>query len=62
MTPRQALPILRALADGIDPHTGEVFPAGCAYQQADAHKGDRPNAIRLTSTMFIGIIRGALPF
>lgn len=35
MTPRQALPILRALADGIDPHTGEIFPAGSAYQHAD---------------------------
>ena len=35
MTPRQALPILRALADGIDPHTGEVFLAGSAYQHAD---------------------------
>ncbi len=35
MIPRQALPILRALADGVDPHTGEVFPAGSAYQHAD---------------------------
>ncbi len=35
MTPSQALPILHALADGIDPHTGEIFPAGSPYQQAD---------------------------
>ena len=35
MTPPQALPILRALADGVDPHTGEVFPAGSAYQHVD---------------------------
>jgi hypothetical protein len=27
--------IIRALAEGIDPHTGEVFPAGSVYQHAD---------------------------
>ena len=35
MTPSQALPILRALADGIDPHTGEIFPAGSTFQHVD---------------------------
>lgn len=35
MTPHRALPILRALADGIDSHTGEVFPVGSAYQHPD---------------------------
>lgn len=35
MSPAQALLILRALADGVDPHTGEVFPAGSPYQHAD---------------------------
>lgn len=30
----KALEIVRALADGIDPHTGEVFPADSPYQNA----------------------------
>ncbi|HKO89303.1 MAG TPA: hypothetical protein VJU83_12405 [Burkholderiales bacterium] len=31
----KALKILKALAEGIDPHTGETFPPGSPYQQAD---------------------------
>ena len=30
----EALKIIRALADGIDPHTGEVFPDDSPYQNA----------------------------
>lgn len=35
MLPVTALSILRALADGIDPHSGEVFPAGSPWQHPD---------------------------
>ena len=35
MQPRTARLILEALADGIDPETGEVFPAESPYQRAD---------------------------
>ena len=31
----QALDILKALADGIDPATGEPFPSGSSYQYPD---------------------------
>ena len=31
----KALGILKALAEGIDPHTGEAFPPRSPYQQAD---------------------------
>jgi DNA-binding NarL/FixJ family response regulator len=31
----RAVEILQALHDGVDPFSGEVFPAGSAYQQAD---------------------------
>jgi hypothetical protein len=31
----KALGILKALADGIDPSTGEQFPAGSPYQDSD---------------------------
>jgi hypothetical protein len=31
----KALKILKALADGIDPNTGEQFPAGSTYQYPD---------------------------
>src|SRR5258706_15407953 len=30
-----ALKIIQQLANGIDPHSGEVFPADSAYQQPD---------------------------
>ena len=44
-------------------HMHEIFGnAGCSFSIKGKHKGDTPNAIRLTSTVFIGIIRGALPF
>ena len=29
---KEALPIIQALVDGIDPHTGEVFPDDSPYQ------------------------------
>lgn len=35
MEPTQALDILRALAAGTDPATGEVFPPDSPYQQPD---------------------------
>ena len=35
MEASQALRILRALADGIDPYTGEVFPQDSPYQHPD---------------------------
>jgi hypothetical protein len=38
MDQRQALAIVRSLANGVDPETGEVFPATSAYQ--------RPNTVR----------------
>jgi hypothetical protein len=31
----KALKVLRALADGVDPNTGEQFPIGSAYQYPD---------------------------
>jgi len=31
----QALEIIRRLADGVDPFTGEIFPADSPYQNAD---------------------------
>jgi len=31
----KALEIIRILADGIDPHTGEVFPTDSPYQNAE---------------------------
>ncbi len=34
MKERKALEIIRTLADGTDPHTGEVFPADSSYQNA----------------------------
>lgn len=35
MEQTQALEIIRSLAAGVDPATGEVFPADSAYQQPD---------------------------
>lgn len=35
MKTMRALEIIRALADGVDPYTGEVFPAGSIYQNAE---------------------------
>lgn len=35
MEPNQALDIVRALAAGTDPATGEVFPSDSPYQQPD---------------------------
>ena len=35
MDEKQALEIVKMLADGIDPTTGEVFPADSPYQNAD---------------------------
>jgi hypothetical protein len=35
MLPSQALRILNALADGVDPHTGEELPSMSPYQQPD---------------------------
>lgn len=35
MEQAQALAIVRSLANGVDPESGEVFPAGGAYQRAD---------------------------
>jgi hypothetical protein len=35
MEPREAIEIIRKLADGVDPSTGERFPPGSTYQQAD---------------------------
>ena len=31
----RTLEIVRALADGVNPYTGEVFPAGSVYQNAE---------------------------
>jgi len=31
----RAKEIIKALADGVDPYTGERFPADSPYQQAD---------------------------
>jgi hypothetical protein len=31
----KALEIIKALSEGIDPHTGEIFPADSPYQQPD---------------------------
>lgn len=30
-----ALQIIKALSQGVDPHTGEIFPAGSPYQHPD---------------------------
>lgn len=35
MDEKQAIEIVKTLADGIDPTTGEVFPADSPYQNAD---------------------------
>ena len=35
MEPDRAIEIVQALADGVDPFTGERFPPGSPYQQAD---------------------------
>lgn len=35
MNQSEALSIVRALADGVDPASGEAFPEGSAYQRAD---------------------------
>jgi len=35
MDETKALAIVWALADGVNPHTGEIFPADSAYQTAD---------------------------
>lgn len=35
MDPTRAIEIVRQLADGIDPTTGERFPPDSPYQQAD---------------------------
>jgi DNA-binding transcriptional ArsR family regulator len=35
MNSRTALEILSRLAEGVDPHTGEVFPPESPYQQSD---------------------------
>jgi hypothetical protein len=32
MEPSEALRIIQSLADGVDPHTGEVFPEDSPYQ------------------------------
>ncbi len=32
MEPSEALRIIRSLADGVDPHTGEIFPDESPYQ------------------------------
>ena len=34
MNQAQALSVIRSLANGVDPETGEVFPADSAYQRA----------------------------
>lgn len=35
MDDNKALEIIQRLADGVDPATGEVFPADCPYQNPD---------------------------
>jgi len=35
MDESNALEIIRMLADGVDPETGEIFPADSPYQQSD---------------------------
>jgi len=35
MKTMRALEIVRALSDGVDPYTGEVYPAGSIYQNAE---------------------------
>ncbi len=35
MEPERAIEIVQALADGVDPYSGERFPSGSPYQQAD---------------------------
>jgi LmbE family N-acetylglucosaminyl deacetylase len=35
MEPTKALEIITCLADGLDPHTGEVLPAASPYQHPD---------------------------
>ena len=35
MDTSRALEIIKSLSDGIDPYTGEVFPAGSPYQHPD---------------------------
>ena len=50
----KALGILKALADGVDPRTGEQFPAGSPYQDSDTVRAlyyavqtlDNPNRTR----------------
>lgn len=32
---KRAIDIIRALADGVDPYTGEMFPAGSPYQNPE---------------------------
>lgn len=35
MNATESLSIIRSLANGVDPHTGEVFPADSAYQRPE---------------------------
>ena len=35
MEPDRAIEIVASLADGVDPYSGERFPSGSPYQQAD---------------------------
>jgi hypothetical protein len=35
MEPKEALVILKALADGVDPFTGEIYPPESPYQKAE---------------------------
>lgn len=35
MEPDRAIEIVQALADGVDPYSGDRFPSGSPYQQAD---------------------------
>ena len=39
MNQSEALSVVRSLANGIDPSSGEVFPADSVYQRADIVRG-----------------------
>ena len=45
MDPTRAIEIVKQLADGVDPATGERFPPGSPYQQADTITGQDKGSV-----------------
>jgi len=46
MNPDEALGIIRSLADGVDPYSGERFASDSPYQQADTVRGEPGSALK----------------